>query len=200
MIDYTKETIRHYGANATAFWEGTKDHDVNQNYAALLTRLPARTGMRLLDFGCGPGRDLLHFKNRGHEVVGIDGCEQFCVMAREYTGCEVLHQNFLELDLPNIGFDGIFANASIFHIQKTHLARVLLELNSALKINGLLFMSNPRGSQENFDGARYGNYMELDEYSEFLNNAGFEVVDHYYRPTGWPREEQPWLAMVAKKL
>ena len=197
---FVSHTIQHYQENSESFWEGTKDHDVSQNYAALQTRLPAFTGMNILDFGCGPGRDLYHFKhNRGHHPIGIDGCENFCNMAREYSGCEVWHQDFCELDLPSAHFHGIFANASLFHIPRVHLPRVLKELHESLKDSGILFTSNPRGSCENFDGRRYGNYMEFDEYSKILNDAGFEVIDHYYRPTGWPREEQPWLAVVSQK-
>jgi SAM-dependent methyltransferase len=196
---FVAQTIKHYQESSESFWEGTKDHDVSQNYAALQTRLPAKQDMNILDLGCGPGRDLVHFKKRGHNPIGIDGCENFCEMAREVSACEVWHQDFCALDLPEVHFDGIFANASLFHVPRVHLLRVLKELNSTLKENGLLFSSNPRGSKEHFDGRRYGNYMELEEYSEFLGNAGFIVVDHYYRPTGWPREEQPWLAVVSRK-
>lgn len=192
-------TLKHYETNSESFWEGTKDHDVDQNYAAFQTNMKSLTAMSVLDFGCGPGRDLRYFAKRGHTAVGLDGCESFCNMARENSGCEVLHQDFCNLDLPEDCFDGIFANASIFHIPKVHLPVALSQLNLSLKSGGILFSSNPRGGGENFDGARYGNYMEFDEYENLLSVAGFEVVDHYYRPTGWPREEQPWLAVVSRK-
>ena len=199
-IDPHKITIMHYQANSESFWEGTKGHDVNQNYAALQTRLPRSGDVRILDFGCGPGRDLKHFLNRGYIPTGLDGCESFCEMARECSDCEVLHQDFRELDLPESHFDGIFANASLFHIPKSQFKEVLLQLNTALKEEGILFCSNPRGDGEYFDGSRYGNYMEYPEYEKFFKAAGYEIIDHYYRPQGWPREEQRWLAIVAKKL
>lgn len=193
-------TLEHYQGNAKSFWEGTKDHDVDQNYAALQTNMTSLTGMTVLDFGCGPGRDLVHFKKRGHTAIGLDGCEAFCEMARLNSECEVLHQDFCSLDLPDCFFDGIFANASIFHIPKVHLPVALSQLNSSLKTGGILFSSNPRGDRENFDGARYGNYMQFEEYETYLRESGFEVIDHYFRPTGWPREEQPWLAVVSRKI
>lgn len=193
------KTLAHYEYNAESFWAGTKDHDVDQNYAALQTNMKSLTGMTILDFGCGPGRDLIHFKKRGHSPIGLDGCEAFCEMARQNSDCEVWHQDFCDLSLPESFFDGIFANASIFHIPKVHLATALDQLNSSLKPGGVLFSSNPRGNGENFDGARYGNYMEFAEYEDFLNKSGFDVIHHYYRPTGWPREEQPWLAVVSRK-
>ena len=200
ISDALRLTIEHYENNAESFWEGTKDHNVNQNYAALQTNLPSLTGITILDFGCGPGRDLKYFSGRGHKAFGVEGCEKFCEMARAHSGCEVWHQDFCELDLPKNFFDGIFANASLFHVPKVQFVRVLKELNEALKEGGILFSSNPRGNGEFFDGSRYGHYMEMEDYQNYLNEAGFEVIDHYYRPTGWPREEQPWLAVVSRKV
>ena len=199
-MDPHKITIQHYENNHLRFWEGTKDHDVNQNYAALQTRLPGIEGVKILDFGCGPGRDLKHFAVRGYTATGLDGCPSFCDMAREYSGCEVWQQDFLELSLPTSEFHGIFANASLFHIPKKRLLISLEKLHSSLIDEGILFCSNPRGDREYFDGTRYGNYMEFGEYKTFFEEAGFEIVEHYYRPFGFPREEQPWLAIVAKKL
>ena len=193
-------TILHYQNNSESFWEGTKDHDVNQNYAALQTRLPGIEGVKILDLGCGPGRDLKHFAKRGYTPTGLDGCPNFCEMAREYSGCEVWQQDFCDMTLPTEHFNGIFANASLFHIPRSSFLSALKQLHNSLLENGILFCSNPRGDREQFDGRRYGNYMEYEEYEEFFKLAGFEILDHYYRPHGWPREEQPWLAMVMKKL
>ncbi len=192
-------TLNHYESQAKSFWAGTKDHDVTQNYSALLERLPPNTKLRILDFGCGPGRDLLHFKSLGHEVTGLDGAAAFCKMAEELSGCPVLHQNFLKLQLPPHSFDGIFANASLFHVPRQELLRVLGELRSALVPEGILFSSNPRGDGIGISGGRYGNYMEWETYEEFLKQAGFTPLHHYYRPKDLPRHEQPWLAVVAQR-
>jgi SAM-dependent methyltransferase len=192
-------TLSHYQQSASAFWEGTRNHDVTQNIQALLSALPHERALDILDFGCGPGRDLLQFKLLGHRPVGLDGCENFCRMAREYSGCEVWQQSFLHLDLPEQRFDGIFANASLFHVPSAELPRVLKELHAALRESGVLFMSNPRGNAEGWSGDRYGHYMEFDTAHAFLQEAGFAVVDHYYRPPGQPREQQPWLAIVSRK-
>ena len=83
-----------------AFREGTKDHDVSQNVEALLRHLPDQGSHRILDLGCGPGRDLATFKALGHDPVGLDGAAAFVDMARAATGCEVWHQDFLGLELP----------------------------------------------------------------------------------------------------
>lgn len=196
----TQKTIGHYDARAQDFREGTWDHDVTQNYAALLEPLPKDRPLKILDLGCGPGRDLVYFKSLGHEAIGLEGSPEFCRMAREASGCEVWQQNFLKLDLPEAFFDGIFANASLFHVPRKELPRVLKEFHHALVPGGILFSSNPRGNDEGWNGERYGAYFEFEEYEKYLNQAGFTVVKHYYRPSGKPREEQPWLAVVAQRL
>lgn len=192
-------TLNHYNQNAEAFWNGTKDHDVIQNYEAFLAPFPKDKKLDILDLGCGPGRDVKYFQSLGHRPVGLDGSEVFCEMARSYTGCQILHQKFLSLKLPAHAFDGIFANASLFHVPSQELPRVLNHLNAALRPGGVLFLSNPRGNGEGWSGQRYGHYMQVDSSKKFIEAAGFKVIDYYYRPLGKPSHEQPWLAVVAIK-
>jgi SAM-dependent methyltransferase len=196
----SSRTLSHYESSAESFWEGTKDHDVSQNYAALLESLEGAGPFSILDFGCGPGRDLAYFHSLGHEAVGLDGCAAFCTMARLRTGCEVLEQDFLALNLPENRFHGIFANASLFHVPSEELLRVIGELARALVPRGVLFASNPRGNgSEGWHGSRYGCYFELERWRELFEPAGFREVRAYYRPPGKPRSEQPWLASVWRK-
>lgn len=199
LVEIETITLDHYNTNASSFWEGTKDHDVTQNYEAFLRHFPAAKSLDILDFGCGPGRDLSYFASIGHRPVGLDGSRDFCRMARANTGCEVLHQQFLSLALTDHGFDGIFANASLFHVPAQELPRVLRELHSALRPGGILFSSNPRGNSEGWSGQRYGHFMEFETSKAYLETAGFTVLDHYYRPAGAPRSAQPWLAIVSQK-
>ena len=155
---------------------------------------------RILDLGCGPGRDLSAFRDRGHEAVGLDGAKPFVDMAKAATGCEVLHKDFIALTLPEAAFDGIFANAALFHVPSQEIARVLGELNAALKPQGVLFCSNPRGdNQEGWLDGRYGCFHDLETWRDYVTGAGFTEVTHYYRPPGRPRHEQPWLATVWRK-
>jgi SAM-dependent methyltransferase len=197
----SERTVTHYDLAAESFWAGTHDHDVSQNVAALLDHIEGQPPFSILDFGCGPGRDLLAFQRLGHRPVGLEGSARFVEMARELTGCEVLHQDFLSLDLPAARFDGIFANASLFHVPRQELPRVLLELRAALVPRGVLFSSNPRGdNQEGWSGGdRYGVYHDLPAWQAFLQAAGFDELLHYYRPPGLPREQQPWLASVWRR-
>ena len=193
----SRSTVSHYQQNAEDFQEGTKDHDVSQNVEALLHHLPGPPPQRILDLGCGPGRDLATFVARGHAPVGLDGADAFVVMARSATGCEVWHQDFLTLELPTHRFDGIFANAVLFHVPTQELSRVLADLRRTLVKGGVLFCSNPRGPDvELQQDLRYGSYLRLETWSRFVTAAGFELIEHYYRPPGRPRSEQPWLATV----
>ena len=132
--------------------------------------------------------------------VGLDGSAELAAMARAKTDCEVLHQDFLVLDLPSARFDGIFANASLFHVPSSQLARVLGDLAATLKPSGVLFCSNPRGdNEEGWAGGRYGCFHDLQTWRAYVTAAGFLELHHYYRPPGRPRAQQPWLATVWRK-
>lgn len=200
LAETSSVTLSHYNRHAERFWEGTRDHDVSQNRDALLRELRGVPPFRILDFGCGPGRDLKFFRELGHEAVGLEGAERFVELAREYSGCEVWRQDFLKLDLPQEYFDGVFANASLFHLPSQELPRVLKELWATLKSGGVLFSSNPRGdNEEGWNGERYGAYYDWERWRELVTTAGFSEITHYYRPPGLPREEQPWLASLWRK-
>jgi len=197
----TATTLAHYNSVAEDFREGTRDHDVSQNIEALLRHIQGVAPLAILDFGCGPGRDLQTFTRRGHVAVGLDGSPEFARMAREDSGCEVWCQDFLKLDLPAERFDGIFANAVLFHVPLQELPRVLQQLRDTLKPGGVLFSSNPRGdNREGWNGPRYGSYHDLEAWRGLLVRAGFVELEHYFRPAGLPREQQPWLASVWRKV
>jgi SAM-dependent methyltransferase len=121
-------------------------------------------------------------------------------MARASGGYEVWEQDFLKLDLPDNRFDGVFANAALFHVPSQELPRVLLELHATLKPRGVLFSSNPHGqNEEGWAGERYVAYHDLQTWRRFMLAAGFLELAHYYRPAGLPREQQPWLASVWRR-
>ena len=194
------DTLDHYNQRADDFWEGTRGHDVSQNIEALLQYIEGDPPFAILDVGCGPGRDLKSFADRGHHAVGLEGSARFAAMARAFSGCDILHQDFLKLDLPPAAFNGVFANASLFHVPGQELPRVLKELHAALKPRGVLFASNPHGDRsEGWNRGRYGAYHDLAAWRVYMGAAGFAELTHYYRPPGLPREQQPWLASVWRK-
>jgi SAM-dependent methyltransferase len=185
-------TLEHYNARAEAFWQGTRDHDVRQNVEALLQAIEGEPPFAILDFGCGPGRDLKAFAELGHLAVGLEGAERLAEMARAHSGAEVWQQDFLKLELPDRRFDGVFANAALFHVPSLALPRVLRQLHATLKPRGILFASNPRGhNEEGWNAGRYGVYHDLESWRRYMTAAGFVELTHYYRPPGLPRAQQP---------
>src|SRR6185369_1946488 len=158
-------TLAHYSERAAAFWQGTREHDVSQNVAALLRHIEAQPPFAILDLGCGPGRDLKTFKEMGHQGIGLEGAPEFAGMARVHSGCEVWEQNLLALELPAARFDGVFANAVLFHVPTQELPRVLQQLHATLKPGGVMFSSNPRGEgQEGWNSGRYGAFHDLESW------------------------------------
>ena len=201
LQEIAARTLAHYDQNAQSFWEGTRDHDVRQNIEALLQHIEGAAPFEVLDFGCGPGRDLEAFTRLGHHATGLEGSSVLAAMARQHSGCQVLEQSFFDLDLPAERFDGVFANAALFHVPSAELPRVLRQLQATLKPHGVLFASNPHGQgQEGWNGGRYGAFHDWDTWQGHMVAAGFAELAHYYRPAGVPRAMQPWLASVWRKI
>ena len=193
-------TLEHYDRHADDFWQGTRDHDVSQNIEALLRYIEGEPPFTILDFGCGPGRDLKAFTELAHIAVGLEGAAHLAAIARAHNCGEVWQQDFLKLDLPDKRFDGVFANAALFHVPSQELARVLLQLHATLKPRGVLFASNPHGhNEEGWSRGRYSVYHDLENWRRYMSAAGFIELAHYYRPEGLPRAQQPWLASVWRK-
>ena len=200
LTHITDVTLEHYDQRAEDFWEGTREHDVSQNLAALLQAIEGPPPFAILDLGCGPGRDLKTIRDLGHVAVGLDGAARFVAMASAYSGCEVWQQDFLRLALPAARFDGVFANAALFHVPSQELPRVLAQIHATLKPAGVLFSSNPRGNNdEGWSQGRYGAFHDLATWRRYVAAAGFAELRHYYRPPGLPPDQQPWLASVWRK-
>ena len=112
----------------------------------------------------------------------------------------MLEQSYLQLELPSQRYDGVFANAVLFHVPGQALPQVLRQLHACLRPGGVLFSSNPRGDgQEGWNGERYGAFHDWPIWRSLVTAAGFDELDHFYRPQGVPREHQPWLASVWRK-
>jgi SAM-dependent methyltransferase len=133
----------------------------------------------------------------GHRPIGLDAAPSFVRMAQARSGCEVLERDLLHLDLPAARFDGVYANAVLFHVPTQELSRVLGDIAKTLRPGGVLFCSNPHGpDREEWHGRRYGAFLCWETWRQYMTFAGFSEVDHYYRPSGLPRSQQPWLASV----
>ena len=211
LLAASVDTVADYGAVATEYAAGNANHDVTQNVDALLSRLADRgSSLDLLDLCCAGGRDLITFTKAGHSAVGLDGSAEFCAIARQAAPtCEVWHQDLQQLDLPGLRFDGIFANACLFHIPSASLPTALAALHKTLKTGGVLFVSNAHGFGKDREGWTQGRTDCTRSYVCWLSEAtwvrhceaaGFELLDKYYRPPGRPQEQQPFLATVWRKV
>lgn len=192
-----KKTQDFYNQNATEFFEGTVATDMTQHYTPFLERLPQ--GAKILDAGCGSGRDSLAFKKLGYEVTAIDGSEEPCKLASEYIGQEVRHIRFEELDYES-AFDGIWACASLLHVPSVELPQVLGKLTRALKEDGVMYASFKYGD---FEGERNGRYfcdLTEEKAEELFTVGGLKVVKMWI--TGDVREgrgDEKWLNTILRK-
>lgn len=193
-------TIAAYDRMAQAYWEETQHRDLTADYDLFLSHLEGGGPLDLLDLGCGPGRDLRYFARLGHRATGVDGSAHFVAMARAYSGCPVLQQDLLALQLPAESYDGVFASASLFHVPPEKLPAVLTAVHSALRPCGVLLGLNPRGRDEQgWLGDRFCCYYRLTTWQRHLRAAGFAELARAYRPPGFPRARQHWVTTVWRK-
>lgn len=195
--EISRLTLSAYDQLADAYREETYTRERSADYELFFRHLAGVGPLDLLDVGCGPGRDLKHFRCLGHRAVGLDGSTRFVAMAQAYSGCPVLHQDLVALDLPTSCFDGVFASASLFHVPLTVLPGVLVALQKSLRPGGILFALNPRGQDEQgWVGDQHCGYLRLATWRRCMRAAGLSLIEYEYRPTGVPRRRQQWLASV----
>eukprot|EP00656_Telonema_subtile_P042003 TRINITY_DN47389_c0_g1_i1.p1 TRINITY_DN47389_c0_g1~~TRINITY_DN47389_c0_g1_i1.p1 ORF type:complete len:220 (+),score=49.41 TRINITY_DN47389_c0_g1_i1:68-727(+) len=204
----SSETLRDYDAVAAAFDAGNASHDVSQNLEAMLAPFPAGSCLDVLDLGCAGGRDLLELTRRGHRAVGVEGAAGFVQLARS-KGCTVREEDLQDLELEPCSLDAVFANAVLFHVPRESLQRLLGQIQGALRDGGVFFSSNAHGFGEDKEGWTHGRtqgtrswvcWLSEESWVRECEQAGFELQNLYYRPPGRPREQQPFLATVWRKV
>lgn len=193
----SNKTIDYYNKNADSFIQGTVSVDFKETQDKFLKLL---TGKKVLDFGCGSGRDTKYFLESGFDVTATDGSEELCKSASTYTGIQVKHMLFQDLNEADC-YDGIWACSSILHLSKDELRIVINKMNRALKPNGIIYTSFKYG---NFEGERNGRFFTdftLDVFEDFISDVKDIVIEEYWitgdvRPG---REEEKWLNLVLRK-
>ena len=192
------ETLAYYNANAQIFLETT----VNVDFSAIQTKFLDKLykDASILDFGCGSGRDTKYFLDHGFTVEAIDGSEELCKLAGDYTGIEVKHMLFEELQ-DTKKYDAIWACSSILHLPYAELVDVMKKMLTALKDNGLIYTSFKYGT---FEGVRNGRYfidMTEDSLEKLLQDVdGLEVEETWVTSDVRPgRGEEKWLNLFLRK-
>ncbi len=191
-------TLDYYNSNALAFAQDTASVDFKETQDKFLAYIPSK--VRILDFGCGSGRDTKYFLDKGYEVEATDGSEELCKLASEYTGICVKQMYFEELKEID-QYDGIWACSSILHVSRKGLLTVVGNISRALKVNGYLYTSFKYGSFEGERNGRYFTDMTEELLAEFLLNfPELELVESWI--TGdvrKGREREPWLNIILQK-
>lgn len=194
MVD---NNIEFYNVNAASFVEGTLKADMSQwrdKFESYVT-----DGGRVLDAGCGSGRDSRAFKQHGFSVVAFDASREMCKAASELLGQEVWQMKFQEIAFDE-EFDGIWACASLLHVSYEELPDVLGKLHKALKPKGVIYASFKYGDGKVVKGERtFSNLTEATAQKLFIE-AGFEVVEcEISQDVREGRRDEKWVNVIAKK-
>ncbi len=191
------KTIDYYNKHAEEFTASTFEVDMESLYQPFLAELPE--GARILDVGCGSGRDTLAFKKKGYQVDAIDYSEELVKKATQLTGIPVRLQSFYEI-YADQAYDGIWACASLLHCERTRLKEVIGKLLSALKPNGMLYMSFKYGNGDRQKDGRQ--FTDLDEVQAKALLGQFDRVQQIQQ---WitidqrPERQEKWLNLIWKK-
>lgn len=169
------ETTRgFYDGDPEGYSESTRWNDVTSLTGRFISRLPP--GARILDMGCGSGRDTLAFRRLGFGVVPVDGSEGMCRIASEFTGSEVRRLDFLDLDYVD-EFDGVWACASLLHLRPEEIPEVMDLVRRALRSGGVFFLSFKEGDFRGYRDGRWYTDMTSEGLRELAEGTGFEVLD-----------------------
>lgn len=191
------KTLAFYNKNAKAFAEETAFVDFKETQDKFINILQ---GKRVLDFGCGVGRDLKYFVKAELDVVAIDGSAELCQIAESYVGIPVQQMLFQELD-DRSRYDGIWACSSILHLPKEELRSVLMKMLNALTDNGIIYTSFKYGEFEGERNGRYFTDFTYESFCEFISDMkGIAIEEYWYTGDVRPgREDQKWLNLLLRK-
>lgn len=192
------KTLEYYNKKAHEFVNNTVSVNFTDTQDLFLEYLPENG--YILDFGCGSGRDTKYFKEKGYKIEAIDGSEELCQIASEYSGIKVECMLFQDLN-ENDQYDGIWACASILHLSKTEMKDVLKKMIRSLKKNGIIYTSFKYGEFEGMKNDRYfSDFTEKIFQEYFINIEGVELEKQWVTADVRPdRGEEKWLNIILRK-
>ena len=188
-------TLTWYRENAETFLSRTGNVDMTMTYDPFLELVAP--GGSILDLGCGAGSAALYFTRKGYKVLAVDGCAEYCEHTRRRAGCEVRQMLFGELDYTN-AFDGVWACASLLHVQKDALPGVLRLIRRALKKHGVFYASFKYGETEREKNGRLFSDFTEESLRALLDEAGgFRTVKLWTTADARPeRAEERWVNVL----
>ena len=190
--------MNYYDENAQEFFDGTVDADMSSHHEKFLKLMPDNA--KILDAGCGSGRDAKLFKSLGYDVTAIDGSNKMCRLASEFSGIDVRHMQFQEINFDN-EFDGIWASASLLHVPSDELDSVLMKLRNSLKENGILYASFKYGDFEGERNGRYFNDLTESAAIDIFEKNEFKVIETWITHDARPgREDERWTNILLNNV
>ena len=192
-------TLDYYNKNSEEYFNSTLNVDMTNTYKAFLKLVPK--GGKILDLGCGSGRDSMNFMKLGYEVTAVDGSKELAKKASALLGKEVIVSTFEELELKE-KFHGIWACASLLHIKREDLKTVLNNLYNNLEDNGVFYMSFKYGEKEYVDDKnRYFNCFTDESIISFINeNTKYNILGLYITEDKLGRvNEVKWVNLICNK-
>lgn len=192
-------SIGHYEAHAATYGEALLGHDTSDSRRRFLAAI-GKPRADILDLGCGPGRDLRAFAEAGHYAVGLDGSPTLAAAARAHSGCPVWVRDLADPRLPPVAFDGVFAQAVLFHVPTPALPTLLSAVRESLRPGGILYACDPTGSgEEGWVEDRHVALRRPQSWKRLARDAGFTLLEDWRRPLDAPRRRQTWLATLFRK-
>jgi len=192
-------TYEYYYQKSKEFFDNTVNIDMEDIYKPFLELMPK--GGKILDAGCGSGRDTFYFIEKGYDVVAFDYSEPLAQLASDYTGQEILHMSFEDIDFIE-EFDGIWACASLIHVAKRDINSAIARLERALKPNGVLYASFKYGDAEGYNKKRFFNNYTESSFESLVEDFTSIKVVHIWKTEDLraERKDEFWLNALLRKI
>jgi SAM-dependent methyltransferase len=192
------ETIQFYDTNAEDYCKSTLETDMESLYIPFLELIPV--GGKILDAGCGSGRDTKAFLERGYFVTSFDASARMVELSSHLTGLQTHHMRFQDVDFHD-DFDGIWACSSLLHVQQTEIDDVIARLSTALRPQGILYLSFKEGKGERSLGGRhYTDFTEMSLKDFLTGRSEFEIVRIWTSNDPRPNREERWVNALVRKV
>ena len=187
-------TIKYYNDNAQTYFEDTVNVDVSTYYERFEKYLNKKD--KILDLGCGSGRDSKHFIELGYNVTSIDGSIEMCKLAEKYTGQKVINKKFNELDYKD-EFNAIWACASLLHVDRSEIDDIVHKIHESLKANGIIYASFKRGDNERNVNGRYFNDLNEENIKNLFSD--FLIEEIWFNDDLRKDRDDKWINIIARK-
>lgn len=189
-------TRDYYDRNAEEFFKNTINADMTDLYREFTSLLPKKA--KILDLGCGAGRDMLYFKSKGFDVYGVDNSPELVRLARKYANVYIIPEDFLNLEFKE-EFDGIWACASLLHIEKHRLNFAFNTILGYARKNGMIYTSFKYGDFEGVRSGRYFSDFTEDSIIGILKDIKVRIIRMWTTRDKRPGNDTKWLNILLER-